>query len=299
VKSDSNNDNNLSQEDFHILKSLLYLDYSDEQAELLKRFLESGLADNHALKEIKDSYFKPKQRLWEAILYDYLLKQNISTPTSKNKGPDFTIQNNDKVVRVEAIATRFGAQIKPLKKGDNFENGIINEDKYIERWSTGIYDKTGKFKDYIDNKIINDKDICVIAISNTTSTEAFNFYNDHNEKIPRIIEYLYPLTTQQMVTNNNGTKRYGQREHYTKENGSSVPVGVFHKDEYKHISAVLAYNYIGTLGEVKEWVLVHNINANNPLEEGTLNVDQEWVCRTDGVNFTLENLNTKSLDSSS
>jgi hypothetical protein len=73
---------------------------------------------------------------------------------------------------------------------------------------------------------------------------------------PYINEYLYNITTQQVVNLSDGSQRFAIRNKFDKKTSKGdgiIYTGVFLNESYQHISAVLAHDY-----HSKGWVLVHN-----------------------------------------
>lgn len=262
-----------------------------DEHQLLDRFIDSHCADKHVKEEIKHSYHKIKQRLWEAIVYDYLVSHE-KTIQCHDTGPDFIITNHTRKINIEAVAPRFDKQITEFQDTDNFESGIINTDNYLARWSTGLFDKSKKYKEYIDNNVISQNDINIIAISNTTSTDPLDFYCGGINSPPRILEYLYPINFQEILLNKKGKTEYASRINFKKnqnQKSTSVPTGVFQEESFQHISAVLTYDYHST----KDWILIHNHNAQNKLYKNELPCQQEWAaapCKKGNTNYYLEKL---------
>lgn len=266
---------------------------------MVSHFSQSGCADTNFVSQLASGYQKTQQCLWEAILYHFLKEKNgYDVKSHGNEGPDFFIVHEKKRIHIEAIAPRFDKQITNFNADDNFETGVFQSDRYIERWSGAFIEKHKKYnidtivngktkRCYISKGIVAENDIQIIAISNTTSEDLMDFYSLPPEhKYPYINEYLYPFTTQQVAVTSNGNRVISSRKNFLKENSIEVAVGIFLDKEYENISAVLLHDYKCT----KDWVLVHNINAKNPLANSFLKCAAEWTSYKEGDSFIFGNI---------
>lgn len=220
-------------------------------------------ADTHYAAERQRGGTKERQRTFEAYVYDFITKNNQKTlEAARNEGPDFVIDNGDHKINIEAVAPEFR---NPIARDDDcFESGFLDPDKDLERWSTGIYDKTTKFKTYLDEKkLITPNDINIIAISNITNGSSLSA-KCIATGYPLICQYLFEINFNEIeITQKTGERQFTSRASFKKTNGSKVETNIFLQDKNSHISAIMLLDYHN-----KEWTMIHN-----PLAKKHLNKD--------------------------
>lgn len=221
------------------MSKLYTRDKSDN--ELIEQFIKSGLQDRTFEKEFHSECANTRaQRLWEAVLYDYLkFVFGADRITSKEAGPDFKINMNGKTIWVEAISPVMeGIQCQEFNNCD-FESGnisIASFDSQLLRWTGGLKDKGITKYNKIYNRVVKD-DPFVIAISDMTASNPFSF--NGIDEIPYFLKAVFPIGHQ--ISTNAGVITE-KRLVFKKQNGADIDSGVFLSKEYQPVSGVLAFD---------------------------------------------------------
>lgn len=237
-------------------------DKNDE--ELIKQLMDSGCKNKNFVLPTGES--QKVQFLWEAKLYDYLNQHYGRDLIREEKVTDFCLDRSGQKIWIEATAPEIPAI--------SFSNsdGILPEnysDECILKWISAVREK-GICKYHGQYKIgMGEQDVFIIAISNITSANSPMSFSGVDEK-SYAISVAFGLRGS--VAMKTGIIAL-QVPAIEKRNGSQVGVGVFLKDEYKHVSGILALDV--TCGRI---VFIHNHNAVNPLTEKFFPASEEWVC---------------------
>lgn len=243
------------------------------------------LADSNFVDEISND-FHP--RFWEMYLANVLLNNGMKL-SSKDFGPDICVDSGDKSVWVEAIAPTKGngADAVPVQE-KNGQASNVPEDKIILRLRSAIEEKHRKYLKYISNNTMSKSDPYVIAIN------GYQLPSWMCQTAPSFIEKaVYPLGCH-TVTFNKKTKNIVDRgieyrPEIIKQNNATVDTTVFQNPDYAGISAIIfscanvwglkssqlwESDSPGLVG--KDFQVLHNSLANNPIKHGWLKVGREY-----------------------
>ena len=124
-----------------------------------------GLEDPHFEQEIDRD---PDARLWEMMLAK-ILKSEGYQPTSDNQGPDFVVEKDGKKIFIEAICPGLGDKnspnsVPPLEVGASTMQDVPVE-KIVLRYCNALDEKKRKYAKYLNQGIVSESDICIIAVS--------------------------------------------------------------------------------------------------------------------------------------
>jgi type I restriction enzyme S subunit len=109
-------------------------------------------------------------------------------------------------------------------------------------------------------------------------------------QFPYAVEAIFPVGPYQIYLDRHSLKKVSEghqmRFHIPKPNGSTVPTHTFLDPRYKQISAIWALDLNGAsvIGNSEPSALVHNPNAVQPLEQGLLLADDEFIAVKTGDN---------------
>jgi len=222
----------------------------------------------------KRGYFK--QYWWEMVLSLGLL--NIGANIQKKnteKGPDIFIDNSDKKfpkVYIEAIAPKEGETEYKLPQ---LQLGVhkVPKKEFMLRLSGAFLEKYRKYKSYINNNIISEEDIYIIAISACNLGE-YDSIMDFPCDAP--LQFLFGAGDL-VVSSKESFVRY--RPQIMKRD-RPVEMKYFLINEYNGISAVL-YSNAGILrcpnNPEETFIFVKNPLAKNPLPDSFLKGVKSWM----------------------
>lgn len=221
------------------MNKLYIRDKSDD--DLIDQFIKSGLQDSTYKNELATGCSnKRAQRLWEAVLYDYLKFSFGADNLSSNEfGPDFKVNVNGTVIWVEAVCPVMdGVQCKEFDDCEFAAGNIAPEtlDSQVLYWTNGLREKGIKKYNKVYKNIIKD-DPFVIAISDMTASNLFSFNGP--DSTPYFLKAVSPMGHKYVTNNGIETEvRHTIKNH----NGSDIDVGLFLRQEYQPVSAVLAFD---------------------------------------------------------
>jgi hypothetical protein len=193
--------------------------FTTREVELIKNFMGSGLADTSFESEICGKCEEQKKsRLWEAVLYDFLKNNGLNIKSPGNEGPDFYFEHEQIKIHIEATTPQIKSQLAEFSEEEDFESGIFDSNIDLERWSGAFINKNRQFIKYLGNSLVKEEEPQIIAISNIKAKDGLNFYClPEEKKLPRIIEYLYNINTNDIVINKpTGERNYPARISFKK-----------------------------------------------------------------------------------
>lgn len=262
---------------------------SEPKAEEERNYVENlwrefePYADNSFKSDIVYNFHN---RFWEMYLGCTLLRNNLSLSRKPySVGPDLLIDvGNNKNIWIEATAPSKGTgpdriEVPEPKLGKPEVNSVPTE-KIILRLRSAIFDKFQKFKKYRKDKIINEKDIYIIAINGRRVPLSFL-----ENEIPYIVQTVLPFGDEtisyDVKTLDVIDLFYKYRPQIEKSTGTPISTRIFLDNKHVGISAILysnadLFNKPDEMGG--DFILVHNPNANNPINIGWFPVAREyWV----------------------
>lgn len=233
----------------------------------------------------KDILANLQGRFWEMYLGCTLIDCGhplVPSVDRLSEGPDLCVSESGKRVWIEATAPQAGQGVDAVP--DRPADGQMREvpdRELILRYRSAFLEKQRQFRGYRKKGLIDDADVCVIAISGggfvgLVRVEAFH---------PRIVHALYPLGERRVsfipTTGELVDEGHTYRESISKSSGSDVHTDVLLEPADADISAVIfSYadpcNHPVTLGE--DFVVCHHIDPAQPLGRGWLPRGKEyWV----------------------
>lgn len=264
--------------------------------ELLHRactgFIASGLADRKFEIELTGG---SEDTFWscvsEALVYDRLRDKLASSRPNVGVGPDFLVEIGQQRVWIEVICpTPVGVPADWLEIRINQATSMPHE-AILLRWTAAIKEKTeklvgsldGKVRGYLQQGVVSPNDCYVIAVNGCRFRHGPFPALLGVSQFPYAAEAVLPIGPYQIHIDRETlrTVRHGHQERFAimKPNGASVPTHAFLDPRYKPVSAVWAMDFNGcrAIGNPEPSALVHNPNAVNPLPQGLLPVDDEFV----------------------
>ncbi|QIW09416.1 hypothetical protein [Francisella sp. LA112445] len=193
-----------------------------------------------------------ESRRWELLLVYKLIKQGFNVIKSVNsKGPDFHLKVNDKNLWIEAVSPNKGNGVDKVPdisqefkscedlKCKKIKSHWYQPNKMQLRLTSVLNDKLLKIQGYINECIVNENDMVIIAIN----TFCLDNPTSHDE-IPEIIKVLKGLGEEYFIIDSASNKVIDQgiesESQILKSNGAIVSKGIFNGDKkYNCISAVL------------------------------------------------------------
>jgi hypothetical protein len=220
---------------------------------------ESNFLDKAQMK----GYFK--QCWWEMVLSVGLLnaEANIKNKNTE-KGPDILIEDLEETslkIYIEAIAPKEGVTEDKLPEMAWGYDITLPENKFLFRASGAFIEKHRKYKSYIKNNTICEKDIYIIAISACNLGE-YGSLMDH--PCPALFKFLVGAGNQ--VLSPKGA--FVEYRPQIMKGDIPIEMNCFLKNKYNGISAVL-YSNTNILGcpdkPEKTFIILSNPLAKNPL----------------------------------
>ena len=233
-------------------------------------FNQRGLAKGNFVADLTsgdDS--KLFQRLWEMLLARHLIEQCFDI-RSNDPGPDFSFEIDGKKVWIEATA--------PEPTG--FSENMSPDEQILLRWTNALSVKKKKFSKYRNKGIVQNNDICVIAING----HLFGEQPRGISQLPWAAEAVFPIGPPAVDIN----KRTGEHSAlYTSErwtvqklNRADVPTDSFLRRENRYISAVVGCSSCWKGVSGYEMSIIHNPFADNQFPLKWFGADLEYVCES-------------------
>ena len=244
----------------------------------------------YADRNFEDEFLlHPRERFWEMMLTVALLDGGIDISCPK-PGPDICISSDDRTVWIEAVAPSSGSgpNSVPIPPDDKMFD--YPEPQIILRFRNALDNKYKGYKKYMDDGPVGANDPYVIALSGGQ----MNVLIDSDEA-PAVMKALLPIGPPS-VRINTATRKieewgYAHRPNVFTVNGSPVSTEFFLDPQYSSISAVLfseANFLIDPTDARKNFLVIHNPIATNPLPQGWLAFGRECIPRTEGDKLIAE-----------
>jgi hypothetical protein len=276
-------------------------EFSDHYVELLREYLESGLAPPNLTAEIKVGDRGLYAHIWEAMLYRHLRSLRFefrqgNVRRAGQRGPDFGIVHEGQTIWIEAIvASPEGIPadyLRPPAPGE-FKTGSFPHEQILLRWTSALRDKRVKLQGYVEDAVIAGTEGTVIAINGCRTTGG---YQDNGiTQMPFAVEAVFPVGPLAVRVDRSDGRVVGDAYHTArymieKPNGASVPTDSFLNPEYANVSAVLGCGR-SHMRYGLPLAVIHNPLATIPLLPGILGVDKEYVVDDEGEAYSLRRLN--------
>jgi hypothetical protein len=156
-------------------------------------------------------------------------------------------------------------------------------DGLVLRLRSVIQDKSAKLGDYVRDKIIQQGQATVIAISSVTLPSLYRYTG---RTPPEIVRAVYPVNNPVIDVSHDATAHskpsLEYRDLILKRNGSDVRTDIFLNPEFAHVSSVLYSegNWVNEFSQPgAEFKIVHNPNAVAPLQDGWFPAGDEYRWR--------------------
>ena len=237
---------------------------------LWARYRPSGDGDAQFLKEAKVHFL---QRFWEMYLFCAL--EDYGTTVQKTMGasggPDFSFEIGGTKYWMEATAPRAGDGNNRVPFPQIGIHSYVPRDSITLRYANALDTKFKNWLKWIDNKIVNTNDGCIIAVNGLGIPDA-----DCGFDCPYILQSLFPVGP---LAVNVDRVSLAVSEPYLlyedtirNQNGSPVNTAPFTDKNYSAVSAVMhsfAGFSSGALPLGYDFLLVHNPCAHYPLPDGS------------------------------
>lgn len=245
---------------------------------------------SHADSNFEDEFLlHPRERFWEMMLTVALLDGGIDISCPK-PGPDICISSDVRTVWIEAVTPSSGSGPNSVPIPPNDKMFDYPEPQIILRFRNALDNKYKGYKKYVDDGLVGTHDPYVIALSGGQ----INVLIDSDEA-PAVMKALLPIGSPSVLINIATNKieewGYAYRPNVFKANGSLVSTEFFLDPQYASISAVLfseANFLINPTDARKNFLVIHNPIAINPLPQGWLGFGRECIPRIEGDKLIAE-----------
>lgn len=225
------------------------------------------------------------QRFWEMLLGCKLLTLGFELEKKskrKDLGPDLCVLNANEKIWIEATVTMIGdgGDAVPFLE-DSYSHAFITPTKeIILRYCAAVEAKRKKFASYLEERVIEPDDKCVIAISSC----ALPFeYIANPDEIPFAVQAVFPigdLTYPYNADSETFSDPFLQRrEELTKKSGARVPTFAFLVERFKNISGLIfSDERLERFYDLDQTTLsfIHNKKAKCESKKGWLQKGHEW-----------------------
>jgi hypothetical protein len=263
-----------------------------ERAIELFRFLD-GLEEPDFEQKLDQD---PHALLWEMIVAK-ILKSEGYQPTRAYSGPDFVVENGGKRVFMEAVCPGLGDEGRPNSVSPIVYGAPIAQkvpvSQIVLRIRSALEEKKRKYAQYLEQGIVVESDICIIAVSSSKIDRASGLWP------PAIMRATHGLGNP-YVTFGRDEGVVGEgidaRESIPKANGQEVDTTFFLSEGNGLISAVLysecSFFSLG-FDLFKESMLIHNPKAQACLHPGFLErIAEIWtICSHGGSQWRAYRIN--------
>jgi hypothetical protein len=266
--------------------------YRDELLSQCNLFVESGYADPDFVAEITSSCIgKFWSRLSEALIFNRLREMKFGSRALMGEGPDFLLLIENRRVWIEVICPEPTEIPKEWLEYSEGIAGSVPHDAILLRWTSAIKAKVDRLmgspnekkKSYLEAGIVCEKDVFVIAVNGCRLRGGPFSSLLGISQFPYAAEAVFPIGARQvqidLCTNRIKDVGFQERSNILKPNGASVPAYLFLEERSKLVSAIWAVDFNGgdAIGQKEYSALVHNPNASNPIPQGFLPTDTEYV----------------------
>ena len=221
--------------------------------------------------------------MWEMYIFHLLYKNNFRMEKTGDGKPDLCLVLKDELrVWIECISVKKGKEgnthtivdrsaTLPNEEENNY--GVYftepqlaqHENDYLLLISSGISDKSKKFKNYINAlKIKNDYTIIAVNLSELGSDlKSFEYHTN----ISSIMKVLFINQIENDSNIYSGTDILNSQNNIMK-NTTNIQLGLFSDNNYSHISAVIYHNdemFLRVMNHTNLPKIVYNPNALNKL----------------------------------
>ena len=169
------------------------------------------------------------------VLARHLIEQGFDIQ-SNDPGPDFSFEIDGKNVWIEAIAP------EPTGLPEEWIEArgviVVPYDQILLRWTNALSVKEKKFLEYRDKGIIQNNDVCVIAINGHLLREPRGI-----SQLPYAVEAVFPIGPLAVSFNKRTSERSdlynSERWSVRKPSGADVPTDLFLNQANRYSSAVV------------------------------------------------------------
>lgn len=226
-------------------------------------------ADSHFKTEITKNF---KDRFWEMYLGYSLIKKGFKI-CSSDKGPDIQTFVSDSKVWIEAVTPSNGSG--PDRVPEFPSSGTFPEIELILRFSSVIWDKYKKLKEYLNEGLVDKDDPFIIAINSSKIGLAMS-----EGYPPYILKTLFPIGNPIYTVDVEKRVAYDERFSYKpdvpKKSGTRIQTLYFENNNYSEITGILyshASPFFSSIGH--DYIYVHNPFAKNPIPLNWLEYGRE------------------------
>ena len=233
----------------------------------LFRFLD-GLEDPTFAQQLDQD---PQARLWEMMLAKILRSEGYE-PTSAPRGPDFVVARDAKRVFIEAICPGPGDEANPNSVPPIAYGAPIAQDvpvaQIVLRLRSALEEKRRKYAHYLEQGIVSESDICIIAVNSSKIDRASGLWP------PAIMRATHGLGNPYVIFGR-GEGLVGEgiesRESIPKVNGQDIDTTFLLAEANSLISGVLYSDcsfFSLAFDLFEESMFIHNPKARVPLPLG-------------------------------
>lgn len=230
-------------------------------------------ADSHFLDQVKYDFHS---RTWEMYLGALFINNNLKIE-SMDIGPDFKITTPSTNIYVENVVCNKGRGSDAVPEIQYEGVYDVPQDEMLLRLTSSINYKFQEYEKYKKQAVI-DKNLPYIIALNRGML-------DHPESTPPLImNCLFALGPLAINMSPNRTEEeprsfLTRREFIIKKSGKKIPLNFFLDKSHSGISAIIysdetILNHPQNIGE--DCMLVHNPNADNPIDESLFNFINQW-----------------------
>jgi hypothetical protein len=218
----------------------------------------------------------PQSRIWEMMVATILKDAGLAF-TGKGVGPDFNVTVPNRRIWVEAVCPTKGAASHPDSVPDfSFDEiSVVPENQLRLRICSALEAKRKKFEDYRTSGVVSEQDCCVIAVSSSKMDGRGSMHPSLGMRAA--FGYSNPYMVFDAKSSGVVAEGLSYEPNITKTSSKAISSAVLTQPMYSPISAILYSDAsVHSLGFdlFAESELILNPNANNPLPQGLLNIDE-------------------------
>jgi uncharacterized protein (DUF4415 family) len=265
----------------------------DAIIDLYNQFNGWGLKDVHFDTEIGNGC---DATLWQRIsemCVAHKLKSLFYPVTSKNDGPDFLIEQENRKIWIEVVCPSPRDALAAILTDEKSSSQVYTQlmEKILLRYTAAIKEKKEKFNKYLETEKVGKHDICIIAISAAQLGYSQDAFIGISQR-PAIVEAVLPLGPLQVnisrATGAVSSLEGSHRDSVPNHNNAPVLTDSFLNEAYKGISAVMAF--YPTFDASNCWAMVHNPNATNPAPKKSFGCRHEYVATVSQANIEIQEI---------
>lgn len=232
----------------------------------------------------------------EALVYSLLKEKDFPSRQNPGSGPDFLVKDGEKRVWIEVVCPEPSGLPEDWLKCAPDKVWSFPYHEILLRWTSAIKAKADKLESYLSNKVVSPEDIFVIAVNGCRLRNGpFSSIMGISQH-PVAAEVVFGFGPYQINIDRKTLEATGGDHSYRpsvrNQNDSVISTNTFFNERFNQISAIWALDINGysVFGGNEPKYVVHNPKATNPLSQGFLKSDGEYLATESASQYNVQKI---------